>query len=121
MQLDTLLIINTALCLLRGVGFIVAPAKLWKGFSIYLERGTAFPVQLLGAAYIATAAMNVAAIKFADETAIQPVIIFNFIVEFIGAVLSVIGIFRNAISKLAWIPFCIHLCLAVGFGYFLFT
>jgi hypothetical protein len=119
MPLKILLIINTALCLFRGVGFIFAPAKLWKAFNVNLDKNTEFPVQLLGAAYIATALMNLAEINFIDIRANESIIIFNFTIEFIGAILTVIGISRNAIGKLAWLPFAIHLSLAVGFGYFL--
>jgi hypothetical protein len=120
MLLKILLIINTALCLFRGVGFIFTPAKLWKGFNVNLNNGTIFPVQLLGAAYIATAVINIAAINFIDKSAIQSVIIFNFTIEIIGAILTITGISRKVISKLAWLPFTIHLILSIGFGYYLF-
>ncbi|MBK8503163.1 MAG: hypothetical protein IPL46_13665 [Saprospiraceae bacterium] len=120
MALKILLIINTALCLFRGVGFIFAPTKLWKAFNVDLDNSTKFPAQLLGAAYIATAAINLTATNFIDKSTIQSVIIFNFIIEIIGAMLTVAGILRNAISKLGWLPFSIHLTLAIAFGYFLF-
>ena len=85
-----------------------------------LNNNTIFPVQLLGAAYIATAVINIAATNFIDISAIQSVIIFNFTIEIIGAILTIAGIFRKVISKLAWLPFTIHLILAIAFGFFLF-
>ena len=121
MSLKILFIINAVLCLIRGVGFIFAPAKLWKSFNVNLDNSTAFPVRLLGAAYTATALMNIAVINFIDKSEVQSVLIFNVTIEFIGVLLTIKGVSSNAISKLGWAPFIVHLFLAVSFAYFLFN
>ncbi len=61
MTLSILLTINAALSLIRGTGFIFAPAKLWASFKVTLDNTTTFPGQIHGAAYLATALMNQAA------------------------------------------------------------
>lgn len=78
MFLKILLIVNTVLCLLRGIGFIIAPVKLWKTFNVNLDNNTKFPVQLLGAAYMATAIINMLAVNFIDKSTIQSVLLFNY-------------------------------------------
>ena len=119
MALKILFIINTALCLFRGTGFTFAPTNLWKPFNVNLDHGTAFPVQLLGAAYFATAFMNMSAINFIEKSEVQSVLIFNVTIEIIGTILTLRGISSNRIGKLGWTPFAVHLFLALSFGYFL--
>ena len=120
MTLSILLIINAALALFRGIGFIFAPAKLWATFKVTLDNTTTFPVRILGAAYLATVLMNWAATNSPDIASIQGVVIFNFTMEFLSAIITVYGILRNSVSKLAWIPFTVHLLVSIGFGYHLF-
>ena len=59
-------LINAALSLIRGIGFIFAPAKLWAAFKVTLDNTTTFPVRILGAAYLATVLMNWAAKNSTD-------------------------------------------------------
>jgi hypothetical protein len=120
MQLSTLLIIYAAWCLFRGAGFIFSPVKLWSAFNINLDKKTAFPVQLLGAAYVATALMNWTAKTSIDNAAVQSIVLFNFAIEVIGTLITIYGIFRKAVGRLAWVPFAIHLLFSIGFGYSLF-
>jgi len=64
--------------------------------------------------------MNRAAKNSTDIASIQGIVIFNFTMEFLSAIITVYGIIRNSVSKLAWIPFTIHLLVSIGFGYYLF-
>lgn len=38
--------------------------------------------------------------------------------EFLSAIITVYGIFRNSVNKLAWIPFAIHLLVSIIFPKF---
>jgi hypothetical protein len=121
MQLSTLFIIYAAWCLLRGTGFIFSPVKLWKGFNVNLDKHTAFPVQILGAAFIATAIMNWTAKNAIGNSLVQSIVLFNFANELIGTLITIYGISRNAINKIAWLPFIFHLLFGIAFGYYLFS
>lgn len=118
-SLTALLIIQTVLCALRGIGFIFMPAKLWATFKIPLNPATSIPAQILGTAYIATAVMNIQTLKWIDFAPADSTILFNFIFEVLGAAVTWYCIFRKSLDKLGWIPFAVHSLLAIGFGYFL--
>jgi hypothetical protein len=118
MDLSTLLIIYAAWCLLRGVGFIFSPTRLWKTFNVNLDKHTAFPVQLLGGAFVATAVVNWTGRNLLSNSVIDSILLFNFSMEFIQALITIYGIFRNSLPKHALGPFVIHLLFAIGFGYF---
>ena len=120
MSLSTLLIIYSAWCLFRGVGFIFLPAKLWKTFNVNLDKHTGFPVQLLGGAFIATAVLSWTVKNLISNSVIDSILLFNFSMELIQALVTIYGIFRNAVAKQALGPFVIHLLFSIGFAYFLF-
>ena len=120
MQLSTLLFIQVTWCILRGVGFILAPAKLWKTFNINLDKHTALPVQLLGAAYVAAALMNWTSLRFVTAPSLQSVIVFNFTMELLGMIITAYGVISKSVSKVGWIPFMVHSFITLAFGYFLF-
>ena len=119
MLFSTLIITYAVWCLLRGTGFIFSPARLWKRFNVNLDKHTVFPVQILGAAFIAAALMNWTAKDSIEISSAQSIILFNFANELIGAVITIYGITSSAVGRLAWIPFFIHLLFSIGFGYLL--
>jgi hypothetical protein len=120
MPLSTLLIIYAAWCLFRGVGFIFSPTRLWKTFNVNLDKHAAFPVQLLGGAFIATAVVSWTVKNSISNSVIDSILLFIFLMELIQALVTIYGIFRNAVAKHALGPFIIHLLFSIGFGYFLF-
>src|SRR5262245_4718634 len=120
MNLSTLFIIYAIWCLLRGIGFIFSPVKLWKTFNVNLNKHTAFPVHILEVAFIALDLLCWAARDLEDNAVLESMLLFIFSMELIQALTTLYGILRNAIAKQGWGPFALHLLFAIGFGYFLF-
>src|SRR5262245_50331337 len=120
MSLYTLLIIYAVWCMLRGVGFIFFPQKLWKTFNVNLDKHTGFPVQLLGGAFIATAVLNWTGKNLISNSVLDSILLFNFSMEVIQALVTIYGVSRIAVTKQALGPFLIHVLFSIGFAYFLF-
>jgi hypothetical protein len=106
--------------MLRGLGFVFMPAKLWKTFNVNLDKSTAFPVQLLGGSFIATAVLSWTAKNLIDNAVIESILVFICSLELIQALIAVYGVFSNAVTKFALGPFVIHTLFFIGFAYFLF-
>jgi hypothetical protein len=121
MTVSLLLIIQAILCGIRGVGFIFAPEKLWMTFKIQLNGGTIIPAQILGAAYLGIVAMNLHALQFLGDSSLASILLFNMVFELISALVTLVSIYQKTLDRSGWVPFTIHLLLAIGFCYFLMS
>jgi hypothetical protein len=120
MMLSTLFTVYAVWCLFRGAGFIFWPAKLWSTFNVHLDKHNAFPVQILGGAFIATAIVSWTSRNAIDASEVEGILLFIFAFELTGALLSIYGAFSKAVSKHVMGPLALHSLFSIAFGYFLF-
>jgi MFS family permease len=121
MKLNNLFALTTILSGLFGLGFALVPATVYDLYGI--EEVTDFLTytsQLFGAALIGFAIISWMARSLSDVSG-RKVIVTGFFVELaLGAVLAIIGQFRDSAVAMGWLNVVIYVVLALGFGYFLF-
>ena len=121
MKLNNLFALTTIVTGLFGLGFILVPGTVYDIYDIDATDFLIYMGQLFGAALIGYAVISWMARSVSDARA-RKVIITGFFVELgLGAILAVIGQFRDSAVGLGWLNVVIYVILTLGYAYFLFV
>lgn len=121
MNLKTLFIINTVVCLIFGLAFVFAPVQT---ISLYGNDAVGgqfkYVGQLFGSALFTFGVISWLARDSADSNARSAIILSLIIGNLVGFVIALISQVGGVVNALNWSTVAIYLLLALGFGYFQF-
>jgi len=121
MNLKNLFIINTVVCLLFGLSFVLMPEQTIGLYGPEAVGGQfKYVAQLFGSALLAFSFISWLARNSGDSNARSAIILGFFIGDLIGFVIALINQFGGAVNALNWSTVAIYLLLSLGFGYFRF-
>jgi len=120
MKLSLLMVINTVVAAIFGIGFVIAPSPVLVLYGISPDAAFRLVAQLFGAALIGFAVITWLARNATASDARKAIVLALFISDGLGFILSVIGQLQGVTNALGWLNVIIYLVLALGFGYFQF-
>ena len=122
MKLQTLFIINTIVCLVFGLAFVLAPVQTISLYGSDVVGGQLkYMGQLFGSALLTFSVMSWLA-KDASESKARGAIVLSFIIgDLVGFILALINQIGGVVNAMNWSTVAIYLLLALGFGYFQFV
>jgi len=121
MKLKTLMIINTVVAAVFGLGFLIIPGQIHSFYGTEANLSVNFMSQLFGTALIGFAILTYLARNTELTGAGKAIVVALFISDVIGFVVSLIEQLQGVINSLGWSTVAIYLLLAIGFGYFSFV
>jgi len=120
MKLSALMIVNSIVAVVFGIGFVLAPGQVTSLYSPEVGPTLNYVAQLFGAALLAFAVLTWAARNTPDSEARRAILLALFVGDGVGFVVALIGQIGGVMSALGWSTVVIYLLLALGFGYFRF-
>jgi hypothetical protein len=120
MNLRILMVINTVIAGLFGIGFVLIPWQVLSMYGVQPNPAINYIGELFGAALIAFAVLTWSARNAAESDARTAIVRALFIGDAIGFILALIAQLGAVVNNLGWSTVVIYLFLAVGFGYFHF-
>src|SRR5262245_35258248 len=121
MKLKTLLIIATVIFIPFGVGLLIAAGPLMSFYGLMLDQDANVVAQIFGAALIGYCAMNWTARNASSSESQRAIVLNNFLFHVIALFPAFFATVSGVLNGLGWSSVIIHVFLAGGFGYFLFT
>jgi len=121
MKFNNLLILNTVLALVFGVGLVLMPATVAAMYGIAPEpavnlMGQFFGTELLAVGLLAWFARNI------SDSKTQGAITLAFVIaNVVGLVVSVMGTLSGVMNAVGWSAVVIYLVLSLGYAYFQFA
>lgn len=120
MSFRVLMIIKAVVCLMFGVGFVLAPDKLLAIFGVTLGEGGTFPAREYGAALFGNTALTWLARDEAKSIARAAITWGMFVYNAIGVAVTLAALLSGSLNTLGWLVIAVYLFFTVGFGYYLF-
>jgi hypothetical protein len=121
MNLRSLMVINTVIAGVFGIGFVLIPWQVLSLYGIQPNPAINFIGELFGAALLAFAVLTWTARNAADSDARKAIIRALFIGDALGFLMALIAQLGAVVNNIGWSTVIIYLFLAVSFGYFHFT
>ena len=121
MKLKTLLVIAAVIFGFFGAGLLIAAGPLMSLYGLTLDQDANVVAQIFGAALIGYAAMNWTARNASSFEAQRAIVLNNFLFHLIAFFPAFWATLSGVLNVLGWSSVVIHLFLAAGLGYFLFT
>ena len=121
MKLSTLMVINTIICAVFGIAFVLLPSQVYSLYDLEAGPQLNYMGQLFGAALIAFAILSWSARNAEASDARKAIVLAFLIGDGIGFFVALIGQLGGVVSTLGWSTVAIYLILALGFGYFQFS
>ena len=121
MKTRPLFVINAIVALPFGIGSVLAPDLFLSLFGAKLGPAGSLMMQFAGAWLIGIGLLTWLA-RNASDHEVQRNIALAFMVMYIVAlVVALLGQFSGVLNALGWLVVVINACLALGYGYALFT
>ncbi len=120
MKLSALMIVNSIVAVVFGLGFVLVPGQVTSLYSPEVGPTLNYVAQLFGAALLAFAVLTWVARNVPDSEARRAILLALFVGDGVGFVVALIGQIGGVMNALGWSTVVIYLLLAVGFGYFRF-
>ena len=120
MKLSVLMIVNSIVAAVFGLGFILVPGQVNSLYGPEVGPALNYVAQLFGAALLAFAVLTWAARNVLDSEARRAILLALFVGDGVGFVVALIGQLGGVMNALGWSTVVIYLLLAIGFGYFRF-
>ncbi len=120
MKLSNLLLLNSVVALVFGIGFLLIPGSVLAmygaapGPQINLT-GQFFAVELIHVGVLAWLIRNAA-----DILARRAVIAAGLVANLVGLVIALIGTLSGVVNSFGWSAVVIYVVLALGYAYFQF-
>jgi uncharacterized protein YjeT (DUF2065 family) len=121
MKLSTLMIANSVVAVLFGLGFILVPGQVLALYTTEASVALDYVAQLFGAALFSFGVVTWTARNAADSEARRAILLGLFIGDAVGCVVALIAQLGGVVSAMGWSTVVIYLLLAIGFGYFRFA
>jgi hypothetical protein len=120
MKLSTLMITNSVVAVLFGLGFILAPGRVLALYTAEASVALDYVAQLFGGALFGFGVVTWAARNAPDSEARRAILLGLFLGDVVGCVVALIAQLSGVVSAMGWSTVVIYLVLAIGFGYFRF-
>lgn len=120
MKFKTLMVIKAAVCLVLGIGILISPEFVYSIFGATLSITGVFVAREYGASLIGNMMLTWFARGAQESETRRAIILGMFFYNTIGWIITLIAIFLDVLSPVAWLAFVIYLFFSVGFGYFMF-
>ena len=121
MKLSTLMVLNTVICAVFGIAFVLLPLQVYSLYGLEAGPQLNYMGQLFGAALIAFAILSWSARNAEASDARKAIVLAFLIGDGIGFFVALIGQLGGVVSTLGWSTVAIYLILTLGFGYFQFS
>ena len=118
MKLNALLIVNTVLAGLFGLGFVLMPATLLSYYDVTMNEAGLFNSRLLGTAFLSFAIISWLVRNSSGSSELNAIVLAFAVGDLIGFVISLIFQLQNVANALGWSTVAIYLLVGLGFGYF---
>lgn len=120
MKLGNLLVLNAALALAFGVGFVLVPGTVLSLYGITPGPAVNLAGQYFGVELIAVGLLCWFARNVVDSAAQKAMILAFLIADAIGLIVSIMGTLSGVFNALGWSAVAIYLVLSAGYAYFQF-
>jgi len=122
MNFKTLMTIKSAVCLAFGILFLASPVFVYSIFGASLSEDVGiFAAREYGCALIGTMLLTWFARNAGESQARRAIILYLFIYDALGAVITTIATLSGVFNFLGWSVVVLYGFLAIGFGYFMFA
>ena len=122
MKLRTMFGLTAVVFVLLALGFLLDPATMLKFFGFSTGKSEALLGQILGATFIAFAALAWLGRNVADFAALQGTLWALISFSAIGFVVTLLGVMARVTREGgAWVLVVVFLLSAIGFAYFQFA
>ena len=121
MKLSTLMIANSGVAVLFGLGFVLVPGQVLALYTTETSASLDYVAQLFGGALFGFGVVTWAARNAPDSEARRAILLGLFLGDVVGCVVALIAQLGGVVSALGWSTVVIFLLLAIGFGYFRFV
>ncbi len=118
MKLSILMIVNTIMTALFGIGLLLAPSQVVSMYSVQTTPAMDYFSQLSGASLISVAVLTWVARNAVELDGRRAIVLSLFVLYGLGFVLALIANLRHVVGPFGWFGVLIFLLLTVGFGYF---
>lgn len=118
MKLRNLLIVNTVVAVLFGLGFIIIPVTVLSWYGIALNQAGLFVARLFGSSLLVFGLISWLVRNSSGSEALRAILLSFFLGDAIGFVLSLIYQLQGVANGFGWSTVVIYLLLGLGFGYF---
>jgi uncharacterized membrane protein len=120
MSLRIMMMINTVIAGIFGVGFVLIPWQVQVVYGIQPTPALNYVSELFGAALISLAVLSWSAKDLVESDVRRAIVRALFLGDAIGFVLALFGQLSAVLNNFGWSVVLIYLFLAVGFGSFHF-
>ncbi len=122
MKLSYWMMAKAVVCIIFGVGFVLAPAPVFGLYGITLNAGSTMIAQLFGCSFIVLATLLWFAHNAAgSELSLRAIVLGVFVGDVIGFIIALLAQLNGVTNALGWMIVALYLILAAGFGYFQFS
>jgi hypothetical protein len=121
MKLNTLMVIKAVVCIGLGIPLLFVPDFVYSIFGANLNDAGVFAAREYGAALTGTFLLTWFARNAGESRALRAIVLYLFVYDAIGAVVTTIGVLTGVLSPLGWLVAGLYLFFAVGYGYFWFA
>jgi hypothetical protein len=120
MKLKTLLIINTVIALVYGIGFLLLPGMTVGLYGVASSPGIILEGRLFGLTMIGIGLICWLARDVSDRGAQRAIILAQLISTAIGFIVVLLATITGVVNAAGWLSVVIYLFLALGYAYFQF-
>ena len=117
MKVKHMMLIKAIVCLVFGVGMLVAPAWLMGLYDMDLGEAGVYMTRLLGASFLLLTLLLGLASQAGPSEARRAIAIGVIAGDLLGFVVALIGQISGAANALGWLTVALYLLLALGFAY----
>ncbi len=120
MKLSNLLILNAAVGLIFGIGFVLVPTTVLGLYGVAASPGTNLAGQFFGATLIGIGLLTWLIRNIADPGTQRAIVLAQLIATVIGLIVALLGQLAGVMNVVGWSAVVIYLVLALGYAYFQF-
>ncbi len=121
MSLNTFFLVNAALAVVYGLGFLLIPTVLADLYDLALGDAGYYVGRLFGAALVFLAILFWQARTFGSGRATGSIVLAGLVGDGLALVVSIGAISAGLMNTLGWSVMGIYALLTIGFAYFQFT
>ena len=119
MKLSTFLIFKSIVCLVFGLGFVVAPAAVGSIYEMTPDPDGIIMARFFGAVFIGIG-LILWLCKDADWNTLKGITLSLFIADIIGFIVALTGQLSGNVNTIGWFNVALWLIFVLGLGYYRF-
>jgi len=116
-MLKTVLVFNAIITFVYGLGFVFVPGPLVSLYGATPEPAFLYTGQLFGAALLGYTVILWLARNAPDSVGRRAIVLGLLVANAVGAIVVLLGQFRDVLNALGWVNVAIYVLLTAGFVY----